>query len=468
MNEIAATEQAEVHTVRLTPAEFVATQAKIAKLNERAAKRGFTGRFEVTGKRVEVSVTNESGLNVTTVYMDSLITGETPKYNGWSFLARIDTIAGTEEFTTASAPGVERIDRELVRPGHCDHCDSNRYRKNTYLVVNEDGEVKNVGSTCIKDFLGWSGSFAFISEGEVEESVFGAGHGGGEPTWTVDTVLAAAYASIRANGWVPSSFDARTTVSVVRLIIGAVTATKYEKADLAMLREYAEEAAAKASVVREWILSDEFKGNSSYVDNLKATVAAGEAGWKQLGLLASAPQAYIRHLESAPEREARQAQWDAEKAAKAAQKASSVFLGTVKGKLEVKGTIIAISYSAHTHGTTVRYSIETAEKNVVKWSASSEVLGDKEGVEVHIIGTVKEHEEFNGLKRTIITRCAKVNPDTGKAFSSKATSQHSRSTWSDETDGFVYPHQDEAHADCEYCYNVKHFGHYLGAQADEA
>lgn len=456
MNDTTAiAEQDEApRTVRLTPAEFVATKAKLAKLNARAEKRGFTGRFEITGERVEITRTIALGFTITEVFYKSAITGETPRYNGWTFLARVDAVGDT--FTLATAPGVDRVDRDLVRPGHCDHCESNRYRKNTYLVQDEDGVVKNVGSTCIKDFLGWSGNFAFISEDEVKGDLFGAGYGGGEMTWTVDTVLAAAYAAIRAYGFTSSQGYGRTTANVVRLIIGATKPSKNEGAELQLLREYADDATAKASTVREWVLSDEFGGNSGYVDNLKAAVAAGEAGWKQLGLLASAPHAYIRHLETAPEREARQAQWDAEKAAKAAQKATSTFLGRVGEKLEVKGTIIAISYSAHKHGTTVRYTIERADKNIVKWSASSEVLGDKEGVEVHIIGTIKEHEEFNGLKKTIVTRCAKVNPDTGKAFSAKHTNAHTNSEWSDEADAVVYPHTGNPHPDCEYCYNIAH------------
>lgn len=367
MNDtIATVEQDEVHTVRLTPAEFAATRVKIDKMNARFAKRGFTGRFELTGERVEETRTTTLGFTVTEVVYKSRITGEAPKYNGWSFLARVDTIAGTEEFTTAAAPGVDHIDRDLVRPGHCDHCSHNRYRKNTYLVVNADGEVKNVGSTCIKDFLGWQGNFAFIAEDDVERDCFGAGYGGGEITWTVDTVLAAAYAAIRAYGFTSTQSEGRSTASVVRLVIGATRPTKREEEELHRLRDYADEAAAKAATVRDWILSEDFNGNSGYVDNLKATVRAGEAGWAQLGLLASAPQAYIRHLETAGEREAREAQWAAEKLAKSQAAAASTYLGNKGDKVEVKGTITAIRYIEGTYGTTVLYTILTAEKNLVK------------------------------------------------------------------------------------------------------
>lgn len=41
--------------MRLTPYEFEASQAKIAKINARARKRGFTGRYELTGKLIRVT-----------------------------------------------------------------------------------------------------------------------------------------------------------------------------------------------------------------------------------------------------------------------------------------------------------------------------------------------------------------------------------------------------------------------------
>lgn len=445
-------EQDQPRTVSLTPAEFAVTKAKVIKLNERAAKRGFTGTFEITGTRVEVTETGPSGLPVTKVMIKTAITGETPKYNGWAFLARVDAIG--ETFTLATAPGVEHVDRDLVRPGHCDHCSQQRARKATYLVQHTDGTVKNVGSTCIKDFLGWDKPFTFISSGEAEHDLLGVGHGGGDWTWTVDTVLAAAYAAIRAYGFTPSSGYGRSTRTVVELVIGAVRPTKAEEDELVALRQYAAEATEKAITVREWVGSDDFSG-TSYVDNLKAAVAAGEASTKQLGLLASAPQAYIRHLETAADRAVREARWAAEKADRVAAKVSSAYLGTVKAKLEVKGTITAIRYIHGNYGTTVLYTITTTDNQTVKWFASSEVLGTDENVAVHIIGTVKAHEEYQGEKQTLITRANKVNPDTGKPFSARKTNEHTIGD-RDDDGNFYYLHDNTPHSDCESCYELAH------------
>lgn len=390
-------------TVRLTPAEYYATATKLAKINERAAKRGFTGRFDLTGERVEVT-TNEFGLPIKEVFYDATITGETPKYNGWTFLARVDRVG--ETFTLATSPGVEHVDRSLVRLGECDHCHQARHRNNTYLVQSETGEVKNVGSTCIKDFLGWEGRFAFFSTHEVEEDALGGGSGWGERAYSVETILTVAHAAIRAFGWVPSSqrdYGKEPSSDVVRRVLGIIQTDPRDRFHYQIVGEYADEAVERAATVRSFILSDEFSGDSTYVDNLKAALAVGNdmVEARQIGLLASAPQAYIRHLETAAERAAKQARWAAEKDAKA----HSEYLGEVKDKIEFTGVISAIKWIPKEFGTTVLYTIVTPDGNVVKWFASREALGDKEGVEVSLAGTIKKLDDYHGNKATVVTRC---------------------------------------------------------------
>jgi hypothetical protein len=390
-------------TVRLTPAEYHATQAKLAKVNERAAKRGFTGRFQLTGERVEVT-TNEFGLPVREIFYDAAITGEAPKYNGWTFLARVDRVDKT--FTLATAPGVEHVDRALVRLGECDHCGQRRHRNNTYLVRSEDGEVKNVGSTCIKDFLGWEGKFAFFSTSETEGDLLGGGSGWGERAYSVDTILAVAHAATRAFGWVPSSQRdyAEPTADVVRKVLGIIRIDPRDRFGYDVVGQYADEAVERAATVRAFVLSDEFGGDSTYVDNLKAAIGAELVEAKQIGLLASAPQAYIRHLETDAERAAKQARWAAEKDARA----TSDYLGEVKDKVQFKGTISAIEWKPQKFGTTVLYTIVTPEGNVVKWWASHEFLGDQEGVEVSLQGTIKKLDEYHGTKATVVTYCKAI------------------------------------------------------------
>jgi hypothetical protein len=391
-------------TIRLSPAEYSATTAKIAKINERAAKRGFTGRITVTAAKVESTETDTLGFKRTTVVYDVEIGGEAPSYNGWTFLARIDRLG--ETFTIAAAPGVERVDRSVVRVGECDHCGQSRHRNNTYLVVNADGEVRNVGSTCIKDFLGWSGSVVFFSTDEIGEEIEGLRGNYGVAAYSVPTVLAIAYAVIRACGWVPASaWDRTPTRSIVHDVLDNVKPKRSEdRALFELITVYAGEANELADTLRAWVLSDEFGGDNGYVENLKVAAGVEYVTSKQLGLLVSAPQAYIRFQETAAERAAKEALWAAEKV----QKATSAFVGAVKERITISGTVSAIRYISGQFGVTTLYTITGDDGNLFKWFASQSVLGDDAGVHVTITGTVKKHDEYNGTKSTVLTRCKEV------------------------------------------------------------
>lgn len=403
------------YTWALSAGEYQATVEKIAKINARAEKRGFTGRLEVIGTRREATTKDHyTGLEKTYVVVDTRITGEAPQYNGWTFLARVDTLEtaeGRHTFTLAPAPGVDHVDRSLVRPGFCDHCGTARYRKNTYLVrESETGEIRNVGSTCIKDFLGWSASVVFFTEGDVAGDIDDLVGGGvyREQHYSVETILTYAHAAIRAFGWVAASSysDQPSTSSRVRFALNPPrTLNDRDRAELALLGTFAAEAGERAEVVRAWVLSDAFKGTSTYVDNLKVAASVDFVTDKQVGILASAPQSYIRHLETAAERKAKEAQWAAEKAAK---QASDYLAPKGTKKVRVEGTITGIRYIPGDYGTTVLYTILTKDGNLVKWFASREALGEAEGREVVIEGTVKDHEEYNGIKSTVLTRCKEV------------------------------------------------------------
>jgi hypothetical protein len=394
--DITATEQ-EWAGYALSYGEYHATVEKIAKINDRARKRGFTGGLKVEATREERTTTTVAGIDKTEIVYVTKVTGTAPSYAGWTFLARIDRVG--DSFTIATAPGVDHVERGLVRPGACDHCGHDRRRNNTYLVRNDEtGQTVNVGSTCIKDFLGWDATVVFFGSGDSSlEPEMGGSHYA--PEFSVDTVLAIAYAAIKSHGWVPSSaYDGVHTRSYLDLVLLRARLTEEEKRMVAALRVHAAEATEKVAQIKAYLLSDEFSGTSTYVDNLKVLVAANTVTGRHFGLLASAPQAWIRHNE-------RQAQVKAE-AAKTVESDYIAEVGTKK--VRVEGTIEAIRYIEGQYGTTVLYTILSKEGNLVKWFASREALGDEEGVEVTIEGTVKKHDEYRGVKSTVLTRCKQI------------------------------------------------------------
>lgn len=384
----------------ITPAEYHVTVAQVEKINARAAKKGFTGRITLEAEKVQQTTVNEHGFQITEVLYEVALGGEAPSYGGYRFIARIDWVDGDKPIV-ATAPGVEgvQVDRSVLRPGYCAHCKTNRFRRNTYVVAGEDGTQVQVGSTCIKDFLGWEGRIAWIDTEAVEKEIEG-GWGGGyvEHTFTPETVISVAWAAIRAFGFVPASAGGygMSTRDVVRLVLGIdriPTRDDELKRELDQIGAMAPASAEQGRKVLDFILSDEFGGDSDYVLNLKTVAGAEFIDARQVGLLASAPQAYARHQERTLIRE------------REAQKPSE-FFGQEGDKVEFAGVIKSIRYIEGMYGTTVLYTIRNEESgNVVKWFASREALGDKDGVEVKIKGSIKKHEEWNGLKATVLTRC---------------------------------------------------------------
>lgn len=130
-DEVTQVESDNVHTWELTPSELSATRDKLAKLNERARKRGFTGLLDIDAVRREISTIGPLGRPITTVVYDVVISGEPPSYGGWNLLAAVDTVPaadGSVNYVVRQAPGIEEslIDRSILKPGQCQHCNTLR------------------------------------------------------------------------------------------------------------------------------------------------------------------------------------------------------------------------------------------------------------------------------------------------------------------------------------------------------
>lgn len=386
----------EQHTgFLLSTAALAATREKIQKINDRAAKRGFTGRLEVAAEQVEREREVAPGLTVTETMWRVRITGDAPRYGGWTFLAALDwdEHAG---LIVSTAPGVEKVNREGLREGWCDHCRTNRRRNRTYLVADEDGRQLQVGSTCLKDFLGWHGSVVFLSTTDAEEAIhevgatfYGARHA---DEWATLDVLAVAWAAIQAYGFRPShSFDTSTKEIVRSLLLPRTTAEREKRAEL---QPYVERARPMAQTIREWVVN-EMTGDSNYVLNLRAVLAADWVTDRNLGLLVSAPQAWAKAQERDLVRRREREELD------------NTWAGKVGDRLEVTVRLKSVHYTSGAWGTTAIYTLIGDDHRVYKWFSSSHALDedDAHGTRYVLRGTVKRHDEWNGTKETHLTRC---------------------------------------------------------------
>lgn len=379
----------------LTAQELALTEAKVTKLNDRAARRGWTGHLVLEAERVETTEVNDGGIEVTKVEFAARITGQAPKYNGWEFLAVLDWYSAGGELITRVAPGVELdgiIDRTALVAGACDHCGLVRDRKDIYLVRSESGETKQVGSTCLKDFLGWNTSLVFVYEDETDSMFRDVRGSGGWVDYDTETVLMVAWALIKANGFRPASFDGRTTKGDTLQVLDPRSPEARKLA--ADILPTLPECKAQVAQIREFILSDQFTGGSEYVVNLKVALAASYVTARLFGLVVSAPQAWAKAIERDLTRKAQRAELVNE------------FVGQPKDKLAVKVTVKSIRFIDNGYGVTTLYTMVSDTGHLFKWFSTRPVLGEEvTGELLSLTGTVKAHDTYEGTRSTVLTRC---------------------------------------------------------------
>ena len=247
------TNPAEPKTFSIPECKLVDLKGKLDKMVRKAAKLGIegcsytvgassdvpyltyfsemTGRYQTkryeqntedfTAEQLAVALKNLEVAGEITYkrFVEVTIAGPAPVLAGWEFVATLEHLTDdkgqpmnmlrTSPLFKGELP--ERF--RTVEATNCDHCHQLRNRKDTYLVRNtETGEWKQIGSTCIADFLGGNdprqvaGILAFwldiqmeCRDDEGEES--GEYGPRGEMRWALRNFLALTAAVIREDGW---------------------------------------------------------------------------------------------------------------------------------------------------------------------------------------------------------------------------------------------------------------------------
>lgn len=231
---------AEPHIFHIIEAYLPRLEEKFTKLSRRAKKLGCEApAFQVVGEHNEWQVsyectnefgerdvafkwikTRESKAVVYTgrvrVIKHVVLTGaDKISLGGWTFVAVLDFELGTDNVIINTVPGTEEpLPTKYRESGSiCEHCRHNRQRSQCYVVRHESGEYKQVGSTCLVDFLGHfattlasqvemlTDAVAALEAGCEGEEGFGGG-GGGPKAYDLETYLAWCVKSIRERGWV--------------------------------------------------------------------------------------------------------------------------------------------------------------------------------------------------------------------------------------------------------------------------
>lgn len=324
--------------------------------------------------------------------------------NGWEFVAAVEHTEKGNIFS--GILGVEVPQRYYNSPPICEHCNTNRQRKSTYIVRNkETGEFKQVGKACLKDYTqGMSAEmvaqyislFDTLIEGEAPDP--GARI---ERYLDVEEFLCCVSETIRSYGYVKSGGDRQSTASRAmdfhEAMHGRAITREYledlqEAMQLTHFDPKSERAVKEVQDALEWIRAEEDSNN--YIHNLKTACSLKFTVYKNYGLLASLFAAYKRGMAYAAKRQS-------------SEESSSVYVGEVDGKVtvHVESVQCMSSWEGH-YGTTRLYKIIGKDGNTYTWKTSKVMPETFESMT--ITGKVKAHTEFRGVRQTELTYCQAV------------------------------------------------------------
>ena len=154
----------EVRTFRVDSESVNSTLAKFHKIANRGKSKGLEGGFKVLGITNE-TVKDSEGIEYE--YTAIEVECEPVKFAGWEFLAVAEIEQGV--VLTRGIGSAQEVKPSEVQVGYCAHCGTTRQRKKYIFVKNESGEIKQVGSTCVKDFLGWEFTPTYLQSWEEFE-----------------------------------------------------------------------------------------------------------------------------------------------------------------------------------------------------------------------------------------------------------------------------------------------------------
>jgi hypothetical protein len=383
--------------------------AYVEKMNKVARKLGLE-EFKVEklydlclNKQV---VKNARKILTVETYMVYEVVGQNPVISGYEFIARLDFEAGKPNPTINAVPGKEVPAEFFTAKSFCEHCNSQRSRKSVHIVRNtETGHFMQVGSSCLKDFLGHgdiADTMRFLGlYGKCDDMGFDRQNGSVNP-WLVavdkDVMLDDLVKLIDTFGYVSRKMANEREISATGSLfafgylyligmVGRIELTDLDRKVLETITtETTEEQKARIEEVKAAISKIE-KPKNSYEANLKNLMASDYWMVKDGGMVASMFY-YAKQL--------------AERANTETKQPESDFIGSVTDRLTLTLNIIDVKAVDSMWGISNLHVCADENGNRVTFF-SAKTLGERNETKT-FVGTVKEHRTFLNVKQTVLTR----------------------------------------------------------------
>lgn len=404
---------------------------KLMKTLENKCRKNFCDfTFKITGEEIKsVPVRGADGKFVVKSYTKDMkpIYEETPQkfynvyvdaefqINNWECIATVDALP---EGNIITSFGKHEIPSRFYNLGCvCEHCNTDRDRKNLYIIYNNStGDYKQIGKSCLKDFTrGMSASFVawMMSKWTELESMETYTGSYIEKYFQMEKILLVMAETIRKFGYVKkydsngdynpqNTVDKAGTFHVYLYGSTAYWTPQYKREvkaemDSVSFNPEAEQNKAYVENALSW-LKNQDEENSNWIHNLKVLISSEYTQAKHFSILCSLFPCYDKSLE----REAKRAE---ERKKREAEGKKSEWQGEVKQRLkdiQVESFRCITSGENSFGGMWYLYEFIDVDGNIYKWFASKAITLDDV---VKLTGTVKSHDEYKDIKSTMLTRC---------------------------------------------------------------
>ena len=306
--------------------------------------------------------------------------------SGYSFVALLERTSNGNVIKTASDDvKVPEIYRDRYE---CDHCKSNRDRKYTVVLKNDEtGEYVQVGKSCCKDYLGrdmadYAAYLSFYEKLDEDADQLIREFRNYTPCYKFEDIIYQTLERVSRFGYISKSkaYDtgATSTSSAVYCAFNGRTIGE-EKFEI---YEVSNESREKYVEILAYLesLTDE----DDYHYNIKMLSTLDYIENSNLGLVVSIVGSWLRDTAIKKQRE---------------EVIPSNYVGEIGERLDIVGTPVCIHSYLGEFGWTYIYKL-TINNDVIIWKTNKAL----DEVEMTIKATVKEHSEYNGVKQTVITR----------------------------------------------------------------
>lgn len=383
-------------------------EKKIARIRRKAER----AKVDFSYKRLE-PIQKETDLPCVTVECVPVMVECKIHYENWIVIAVLDhhevgNVIHLVEGEWKPSAELALPSRFRTAKSFCEHCNTMRSRNKTVVIYNtQTKQFKQVGTTCLREYTGGIDAEAIAAFEEAIKSPEEFLGVSGSSKFFVETkdYLSAVVATMSLYGFMSKKKAAEINEEVrYNNNIKRVEATCTKAVHLMTNNEKPNEMSNKwhniykskdteafVEDALEWIKS--YNEPNDFMENLRVICSGSHIKVSDVGFAACLMDLYKRHLEY-------------EKTRKQKEKDNEMYryYGEVGEKVTLNGRLACVTSYSTQFGVMFIYKM-IYNSAIFVWKTSKYLGIDDSGAEVNLVGTIKEHSEFRGVKQNMLVRC---------------------------------------------------------------